>query len=63
MKYLRDLVKENKHEIKHFTEIVEKGVEKEHKYMSVFEYSEKYGGTYDSFKYYNDYIIDLGEEN
>lgn len=58
MKYLRDLVKENGHKIRHFTE----GVEKGHNYMSIFEYSVKYGGTYDSFKYYNDYVIDLGEE-
>lgn len=24
---------------------------------------EKYGGTYDSFKYYNDYVIELGNGN
>ena len=33
------------------------------KYVSVFNYSEKYGGTYDSFKYYNDYVIELGKGN
>lgn len=31
-------------------------------YMSVFNYSKKYGGTFDSFKYYNDYVIELGDE-
>ena len=30
--------------------------------VSVFNYSEKYGGTFDSFKYYNDYVIELGDE-
>ena len=30
--------------------------------MSVFNYSEKYGGTLDSFRYYNDYVIELGDE-
>lgn len=27
--------------------------------MSVFNYSEKHGGTFDSFKYYNDYVVDI----
>jgi phosphoserine aminotransferase len=30
--------------------------------MSVFNYSEKYGGTIDSFKYYNDYVIDITDK-
>lgn len=33
------------------------------RYVSVFDYSEQNGGTYDSFKYYNDYVIGLGENN
>ena len=32
----------------------------ENRYVSVFNYSEKYGGALDSFKYYNDYVIELG---
>lgn len=28
-------------------------------YMSVFNYSKKYGGTHDSFKYYNNYVVEI----
>jgi len=60
MKYFKDLVKENGHELKHYKE----PLPQYHKAMTVFDYSikygQQYGGTYDSFKYYNDYYVDLG---
>lgn len=54
MKFLKDLVKENGHKIVRYNQTKEN-----YKYMSVFNYSEKYGGTIDSFQYYNDYVIEL----
>lgn len=54
MKFLKDLVEENGHKIMHYTQVREN-----HNYMSVFDYSVKYGGTYDSFKFYNDYVIEV----
>lgn len=32
------------------------------KYASIFNYSNKYGGTIDSLKYYNDYVVELKGE-
>lgn len=29
--------------------------------MTVFDYSVKYGGTFDSFRYYNDYYVEIAE--
>lgn len=55
MKFLKDLVKENGHKIVHYTQCIVG-----HRYESIFDYSVRNGGTYDSIKYYNDYIIDLG---
>lgn len=56
--FLADLVKKNGDKIVHYT----KG-QVGKKYMSIFDYSEMYGGTFDSFKYYNDYYIELGDDN
>ena len=53
--FLKDLVDSNGDRIVHYTKCKD-----ENTYVSVFNYSEKYGGTFDSFKYYNDYVIELG---
>ena len=53
--FLKDLVDSNGDRIVHYTKCKD-----ENKYVSVFDYSAKYGGTFDSFKYYNDYVIELG---
>ena len=53
--FLKDLVDSNGDRIVHYTKCKD-----ENKYVSVFNYSAKYGGTFDSFKYYNDYVIELG---
>lgn len=52
--FLIDLVKENGHKLIHYTQLKEG-----RKYETVFNYSEKYGGTFDSFKYYNEYYVDI----
>lgn len=54
MYYLKDLVLKNGHKIVKYNECKTSA-----KYMRVFDYSEKYGGTYDGFKYYNDYVIEI----
>ena len=56
MKYLSELVKDNGHKLVTFNE-VKFGYE----YKSVFDYSEEYGGTYDSHKYYNDYYVEINK--
>lgn len=56
MNCLLDLLNKNGDKLVHFTRCIENK-----KYMSVFNYSEYYGGTFDSFKYYNDYVIELKE--
>ena len=53
--FLKELVDSNGDRIVHYTKCKD-----ENKYVSVFNYSEKYGGTFDSFKYYNDYVIEFG---
>ena len=53
--FLKDLVDSNGDRIVHYTKCKD-----ENKYVSVFNYSAKYGWTFDSFKYYNDYVIELG---
>lgn len=30
------------------------------KYVTVFNYSEMHGGTYDSFQFYNKYVVEIG---
>lgn len=54
MQYLKDLIKINGHKLIMFNEVKE-GQE----YISVFDYSESYCGTYDSHKFYNDYVIEV----
>lgn len=54
MKYLMGLIEENGHKLVRFNEAKE-GYE----YMSVFNYCEKYGSTFDSFHYYNDYVVEI----
>jgi hypothetical protein len=51
--FLTDLIKKNGHELTHYTQ-----VKNGRKYESVFNYSNRYGGTFDSFKFYNDYVVD-----
>lgn len=55
--FLKDLVEKNGDKIVRYD-----NCRADKKYMSVFNYSEKYGGTFDSFKHYNDYVIELGDE-
>lgn len=54
--FLKDLVKKNGDKIVYY-----KNCKADKKYISVFNYSKNYGGTFDSFKYYNDYVIELKE--
>lgn len=54
--YLKELIKKNGHKLVRYNEGVVG-----HKYMKVFDYSVKYGGTLDSYKYYNDYYVDVTE--
>lgn len=51
---LKELVKKNGHKLVRYNEGI-----KGHTYIKVFDYSVKYGGTFDSFKYYNDYYVDV----
>lgn len=55
--FLKDLVKKNGDKIVRYD-----NCKADKEYMSVFNYSEKYSGTFDSFKYYNGYVIELGAE-
>ena len=54
MLFLRELIQQNGHKLARYNEAIAG-----HIYMSVFNYSEKHGGTFDSFKYYNDYVVDI----
>ena len=56
MMCLKELVEKNGHKLVRYNEGIAG-----HKYMKVFDYSVKYGGTFDSFKYYNDYYVDVTE--
>ena len=53
--FLKALGYSNEDRIVHYTKCKDGNI-----YVSVFNYSVKYGGTFDSFKYYNDYVIELG---
>lgn len=55
--FLKDLVNKNGDKIVYYA-----NCKLNKKYVSVFDYSQKYGGTYDSFRYYNKYVIELGEK-
>lgn len=52
--FLKDLVNKNGDKIVYF-----RNCKPNKKYMSVFVYSSKFGGAFDSFKYYNDYVIEI----
>ena len=54
--YLKELINKNGHKLVRYNEAVAG-----HNYMNVFDYSVKYGGTLDSFKYYNNYYVDVTE--
>lgn len=58
MMYILELVAQNGDKLVRYDE-----AKVNKKYMSVFDYSEKHGGTFDSVKYYNDYFIELGGKN
>lgn len=57
-KFFHALVERNGHKIVRCNECLAG-----HEYMSVFAYSEKHGGTIDSFRYYNYYVVDVTEQN
>lgn len=52
--FLKELLNQNKHKLVKYNEGIVG-----HSYMSVFAYCSKYGGTFDGFKCYNDYYIDI----
>lgn len=54
MKYFRDIVKDNNHKIVRYNDVLDG-----HEYVSVFEYSTLYGGSHDSHKFYNDYVVEV----
>ena len=54
--FLKELLEKNGHKLVRHNNCIAG-----HKYESVFNYSERYGGTFDSFKYYNDYVVDVTE--
>jgi len=54
MKFLKNLIKENNHKL-----VLYNQTKTSNKYMTVFEYSEIHGGTYDGFKYYNNYVVEI----
>ena len=58
MKFLKDLVKENGHNLIHYTQEAKDG----YMYMTPFDYSTIHGGTHDSFKYYNYYYIEIPQD-
>lgn len=54
METLQELTAKNGHKIIHYTQ-----AKNNKQYMTVFDYSIKHGGTYNGFKFYNDYVIEL----
>lgn len=54
--FLKELLEKNGHKLVRYDNCIDG-----HKYESVFSYSERHGGTFDSFKYYNNYVIDITE--
>jgi hypothetical protein len=53
MKFLKDLLKEKNKMLVRYNQVLkdDTGI------MSVFNFSNINGGTYDSFKFYNDYVV------
>ncbi len=52
---IRELIASNGHRLVRCDEC-----ELGHRYVRPFDYSVMYGGTYDAFKFYNDYVVDVG---
>lgn len=52
--YLKDLIIKNGHKLVRYDR-----TKKGHKYESVFSYSNRHGGTVDSFRFYNDWVVDV----
>jgi len=57
MKYLSDLVKENGDILARLSQCFPVKDLQNYTTEDVFNYSDRHGGTFDSFKYYNDYVI------
>lgn len=58
MMYLQELIRKNGHKLIRWNE-----GKAGQKYVSVFDYSVSNGGTYDGFRYYNRYYVDITGEN
>lgn len=57
MQYLEELLRDNGDRLVVYNNIIA-GKE----YINVFEYSVKYGGTYDSHKYYNNFVVEISSK-
>ena len=57
MKFLLELIKKNGDKLVYY-----KNCKENKKYISVFNYSNFHGGTFDAFKYYNDYVVEIKED-
>lgn len=55
---LLDLIKKNGHSLVKYNEC-----KVGRNYESVFNYSARHGGTLNSYKYYNDYVVDVTDDN
>lgn len=58
MCFLKELLERDGYKLVHW-----KDGKAGHNYVSVFDYSEQNGGTYDSFRFYNDYVVDVTKNN
>lgn len=54
--FLLELIQKNGHKLVRYNETV-----KGKKYVPVFEYSVMHGGTLDSYRYYNDYVVEVSD--
>lgn len=54
-KTFRELVEENGDKILHWQDATDPNKE----YVRPFDYSVSHGGSIDSFKYYNDYVVEI----
>lgn len=52
--FLKQLIKNNGHKLVRHDNCIAG-----HKYETVFNYSNRHGGTTDSFRYYNKYVVDV----
>lgn len=55
MKYFKELVSDNNDKIVAYNDTTINKL-----YVSVFDYSVKYGGSFDSHKYYNNFVVEVG---